>query len=324
MRVLAGIQPSGKLHIGNYFGSMRQLINAQEKHDLFAFLVNWHALTTVRDKDTLEKNTIEAAATFLALGIDPEKCYFYIQSDIPAILELTWYLSTVTSMGLLERAHSYKDKIAKGLTPNAGLFYYPILMAADILAFQANKVPVGKDQKQHLEMTRDIAGSFNNLYGETFILPEPQIPEEVAIVPGIDGEKMSKSYDNYIEIFEEPGALKKKVMSIVTDSTPLEEPKDPETCNVFALYKLFATSEELDEMRSNYRGGGFGYGHAKKALLQKIKEYFEPYRDKYNEYISNPSKVIEIMKYGAEKASKIAEETLSDVREKVGVEYSSR
>jgi len=321
MRVLAGIQPSGKLHFGNYFGSMKRLIASQDDNQLFAFLVNLHALTTVKDGKILENNTIEAAATFLALGLDPDKSYFWVQSDVPAHIELTWYLANVTSLGLLERAHSFKDKVAKGITPNSGLFFYPILMAADILLYQANKVPVGKDQKQHLEMTRDIAGSFNNIYGETFSMPEPDIPKEVATVPGIDGEKMSKSYNNCIEIFEEESNLKKKVMSIVTNSTPLEEPKDPDKCHIFSLYKLFASAEELEQMRDKYQSGGYGYGHAKKELLIRIKKFVEPYRDKYQNYISRPDTVTDILRSGAKKASAVANETLEIVREKVGMNY---
>lgn len=321
MRILAGIQPSGKLHLGNYFGSMRQLINYQEGNELYAIIVNLHALTTVHDGDLLKKLTIEAAADFLALGMDPKKSVFFVQSDIPEHIELTWYLSNVTSMGLLERAHSYKDKIAKGLIPISGLFFYPVLMAADILLYQAEKVPVGKDQKQHLEMTRDIAQSFNSVYGETFILPEPDIIEDLATVPGIDGEKMSKSYNNYIEIFEDEKTLKKKVMSIVTDSTPLEQPKNPDKCNVFALYKLFASDEEIKDMRSKYQAGGFGFGDAKKALLQKINDYFAPYREKRMEYTSKPDLVRDILNEGAKKARSCAQETIELVRSKVGVLY---
>lgn len=321
MRILAGIQPSGKLHLGNYFGSMRQLINYQEGNELYAIIVNLHALTTVHDGDLLKKLTIEAAADFLALGMDPKKSVFFVQSDIPEHIELTWYLSNVTSMGLLERAHSYKDKIAKGLIPISGLFFYPVLMAADILLYQAEKVPVGKDQKQHLEMTRDIAQSFNSVYGETFILPEPDIIEDLATVPGIDGEKMSKSYNNYIEIFEDEKTLKKKVMSIVTDSTPLEQPKNPDKCNVFALYKLFANEDEIKDMRSKYQAGGFGFGDAKKALLQKINDYFAPYREKRMEYASKPDLVRDILNEGTKKARSRAQETIELVRSKVGVLY---
>jgi len=321
MRILAGIQPSGKLHLGNYLGSMRRLIEYQETSDLFAIIVNLHALTTVRDGKLLANLTMEAAIDFLALGIDPEKSVFFVQSDIPEHAELTWYLSNATSMGLLERAHSYKDKTAKGFIPNSGLFFYPVLMAADILLYQSQKVPVGKDQKQHLEMTRDIAASFNNLYGETFIIPEPDILDDVAIVPGIDGEKMSKSYNNYIEIFEDEKILKKKIMSIITDSTPLESPKNPDKCNIFTLFKLFANEKETEEMRLKYQSGGYGFGDAKKALLEKIIEYFAPFRDKRKEYASKPDIVRDILSIGAKKARERAKQTIEIVRSKVGVLY---
>jgi len=321
MRILAGIQPSGKLHLGNYLGSMRRLIEYQETSDLFAIIVNLHALTTVRDGKLLANLTMEAAIDFLALGIDPEKSVFFVQSDIPEHAELTWYLSNATSMGLLERAHSYKDKTAKGFIPNSGLFFYPVLMAADILLYQSQKVPVGKDQKQHLEMTRDIAASFNNLYGETFIIPEPDILDDVAIVPGIDGEKMSKSYNNYIEIFEDEKILKKKIMSIITDSTPLESPKNPDKCNIFTLFKLFANEKETEEMRLKYKSGGYGFGDAKKALLEKIIEYFAPFRDKRKEYASKPDIVRDILSIGAKKARERAKQTIEIVRSKVGVLY---
>ena len=321
MRILSGIQPSGKLHIGNYFSSMRRLIQFQEENELFAILVNQHALTTVREGELLANNTLNAAADFLALGLDPKKCYFWVQSDVPEHTELTWYLANLTSMGLLERAHSYKDKTSKGIMPNSGLFFYPVLMAADILLYQAEKVPVGKDQKQHLEMTRDIAGSFNNTYGETFVIPEPDILEDVALVPGIDGEKMSKSYGNYIEIFEEPKSLKKKVMSIVTDSTPLEEPKNPDKCTVYALYKLFANRDEISEMRDKYKKGGYGYGSAKKDLLKKIEDYFAPYREKRKKLISDPDTIRDILKDGAKKARVVAKDTIELVRQKMGIKY---
>jgi tryptophanyl-tRNA synthetase len=321
MRVLAGIQPSGKLHIGNYFGSMRRLIEYQETSDLYAIIVNLHALTTVRDGKLLANLTMEAALDFLALGINPEKSVFFIQSDVPEHAELTWYLSNATSMGLLERAHSYKDKISKGIVPNSGLFFYPVLMAADILLYQSHKIPVGKDQKQHVEMTRDIAASFNNIYGEIFVIPEPDILEEVAIIPGLDGEKMSKSYNNYIEIFEDEKTLKKKVMNIKTDSTPLEKPKNPDKCNVFALYKLFASETEVKEMRARYEAGGYGFGDAKKALQEKMIEYFAPFIEKRKEYASKPDIVRDILAFGAKKARERAKQTIELVRSTVGISY---
>jgi len=242
-RILSGIQPSGTLHIGNYFAMMRPMIRFQAEHELFCFIVNYHALTTVDDGGALRANTLEAAMDFLALGLDPERAHFWVQGDVPEVAELTWILACQTSLGLLERSHSYKDKIAKGITPSCGLFTYPVLMAADILLYQANIIPVGRDQKQHVEITRDIAERFNNVYGETFTLPEPLINDDIAVIPGIDGQKMSKSYDNTINIFEDEKALKKKVMKIVTDSTPVESPKNPETCNVFNLYRLFAPAD---------------------------------------------------------------------------------
>lgn len=321
MRILAGIQPSGKLHLGNYFGSIRRLIQYQETSELYAIIVNLHALTTVREGNRLSEFTIDAATDFLALGMDPDKSVFFVQSDIPEHTELTWYLSNVTSMGLLERSHAYKDKIAKGLVPNSGLFFYPVLMAADILLYQSNKIPVGKDQKQHVEMTRDIAASFNNVYGETFVIPEPDILDDVAIVPGLDGEKMSKSYNNYIEIFEDEKSLKKKVMSIKTDSTPLESPKNPDKCNVFTLYKLFANETEIKEMRGKYEAGGFGFGDAKKALYEKMIEYFAPFREKRKELDSKPDVVRDILAIGAKKAREKAKETIELVRSKVGIVY---
>ncbi len=244
MRILSGIQPSGTLHIGNYFGMMRSMIRYQKEHTLFCFIVNYHALTTVAEGPRLAADTLGAAADFLALGLDPEKSFFWVQGDVPEVTELTWILSNVTPMGLLERAHSYKDKIAKGIAPNHGLFAYPVLMAADILLYQADRVPVGKDQKQHLEMTRDIAIRFNYLYGDTFVVPEAEIDDDLAVIPGIDGQKMSKSYGNTIDIFEDEAELKKKVMSVVTDSRGVQEIKDPDTDNLFALISLFMTSEE--------------------------------------------------------------------------------
>ncbi|HEY5621600.1 MAG TPA: tryptophan--tRNA ligase, partial [Pontiella sp.] len=280
MRILSGIQPSGKLHIGNYFGMMKPAIELQEQGEAYLFIANYHALTTVHDGDALRQMTMDVALDFLAAGIDPKKTAFYRQSDLPEVNELAWILSTLTPMGLLERCHSYKDKVAKGIAASHGLFAYPVLMAADILAVNANVVPVGRDQKQHVEVTRDLAIKFNNTFGEVFTVPEPSIREHVAVVPGIDGQKMSKSYDNTIEIFAEGKPLKKRVMSVVTDSKELEDPKDPETCNVFALYKLLSTEEEQVDLAERYRAGGLGYGHAKTELLEKINEHFAPMREK--------------------------------------------
>ena len=321
MRILSGIQPSGALHLGNYFAMMKRMIEYQEKHELFCFIVNYHALTSVFDAERLRKQTFEAAVDFLALGIDPEKSYFYIQSDIPEVTELTWLLSNVTPMGLLERAHSYKDKKEKGIAANHGLFAYPVLMAADILLYQADRVPVGKDQKQHLEMTRDIAIKFNQTYGETFVIPDAEIPEDVAVVPGIDGQKMSKSYGNTIDIFSPKDELKKKVMSIVTDATPVEEPKNPDKCNLFAIYSLFLDKEGIAELRERYLKPGLKYSDIKKELIEVIWNYFEPYREKRENYLKNPDLVYDIMKMGAKKTREVALPTLEKAREAVGLNY---
>ena len=321
MRVLSGIQPSGGLHLGNYFAMMKRMIEYQKNHTLFCFVVNLHALTSVFNPAALRKNTFEAACDFLALGIDPEKSYFYMQSDVPEVTELTWLLSNVTPMGLLERGHSYKDKLAKGIPANHGLFAYPVLMAADILLYGADLVPVGKDQKQHLEMTRDIAIRFNQTYGETFVVPEADIPDEVAMVPGLDGQKMSKSYGNTIEIFASQPELKKKVMSIVTDSTPVAEPKNPETCNLFAIYSLFLDDAGKEELRRRYLKPGLKYGEVKKELAEVIWQYFAPFREKRNQYLSDHEGVHRIMKHGADKARAVAQGYLEKVRQAVGLNY---
>jgi tryptophanyl-tRNA synthetase len=264
--------------------------------------------------------TTDVALDFLACGIDPDKTAFYRQSDVPEVHELAWLLSTLCPMGLLERCHSYKDKIAKGIAASHGLFAYPVLMAADILAVNSNIVPVGRDQKQHVEVTRDLAIRFNNAFGEVFTIPEPSIRENVAVVPGIDGQKMSKSYDNTIEIFNEGKPLKKRVMKIVTDSREMEDPKDPDTCNVFSLYKLLATEEEQAALAERYRAGGMGYGHAKTELLDKINEHFAPMRDKRRELADNMDYVEDVLRHGAEKASALARETLRKARQAVGLE----
>lgn len=320
-RVLSGIQPSGSLHIGNYFGAMKRIIDWQEKSDLYCFIVNLHALTTVFDGPALAKNTLDATLDFLALGLDPEKCTFWIQGDVPQHTELTWILDNHTSMGLLERCHAYKEKIAKGLTPNHGLFAYPVLMAADILLYQANLVPVGKDQKQHVEVARDIAGSFNHIYGDLFTLPEPLIDDNMATIPGLDGQKMSKSYKNTIDIFLEKNDLKKRVMSIVTDTRGVDEIKDPDRCNLFALYKLFTTPEQIAEMRERYLKPGLKYGEVKKELLEIIWDYFAPHREKRAELAGRPDTIHDIMKAGAAKARAKAEATMDEVRRRVGLIY---
>ena len=267
MRILTGIQPSGKLHWGNYFGAMKSMFDLQAKgEDMFMFIANFHAMTTVRDGAELRAATREVALDYLACGLDPAKTIVYRQSDVPEVQELAWYLSCLTPMGLLERCHSYKDKMAHGFDATHGLFAYPVLMAADILIMQSDLVPVGKDQKQHLEVTRDLAIKFNNAFGEIFKIPDAYIPDTVATIPGTDGQKMSKSYHNTIELFDV--SAKKKVMGIVTDSKTMEEPKEPEGNSIYELYKLFATPEEVAQMAASFRAGNYGYGHAKKALLE--------------------------------------------------------
>lgn len=319
MRILTGIQPSGTPHIGNYFGAMRQVCNIQDKGETFLFIADYHSLTTGPSPDALRSRVLELALNYLACGVDTEKTVLFRQSDVPEVCELTWILNNVTPVGLLERAHSYKDKIAKGFAPNNGLFSYPVLMASDILIYQSNLVPVGKDQKQHLEITRDIAIKFNNQYGEIFTIPDELIPDEVAIVPGIDGQKMSKSYNNTIPIFGKEKEIRKAIMNIVTDCKELEEPKDPDHCNVVALYKLVATPEELEEMKERYRAGGYGYGHAKVALFEKLWNYFEPMRKRRAELESDIGYVWQILAAGAEKARAEATRTMDKVRRAVGL-----
>ena len=321
MRILSGIQPSGTIHIGNYFGMIKKMIESQDKGELFAFIASYHALTSVKDKEFLEKNIFEAAVNFLSLGMDPKKSTFWVQSDVPEVLELYWILSNHTPMGLLERAHSYKDKTARGLATNHGLFSYPVLMAADILLFDSNIVPVGKDQIQHVEITRDIANTFNNTYGDILTMPEALIDENVATVPGTDGAKMSKSYGNTIDMFNSKKALKKQVMKIVTDSTPLEEPKEWKNCNVYKLCELFMNNDELKELQNRYATPGEGYGHFKLTLLDKINEYFAPYQEKREYYMQNKDEVKDILSFGAKKAKQIAQAKLEQIREVVGLIY---
>ena len=321
MKILSGIQPSGQLHIGNYFGMMLPMIRNMEKGELYAFIVNLHALTTVHEKEKLALGTLEAAADFIALGLDPDRCTFWVQGDVPEVTQLTWILSTLTSMGLLERCHSYKDKIAKGIAPSHGLFSYPVLMAADILLYQAEIVPVGKDQKQHLEVARDIGMRFNHVFGETFVIPEPAIEESVATVPGIDGQKMSKSYDNTIPIFLEGKLLKKRVMAIQTDSTPVEEPKNPDTCNLYNIFKLFAPTDRLTEVRKLYVEGGAAYGYIKQELVELIGNYFKEARTKRAELLQDKDRLKRILAKGAQKAREKAAPTLDLVRQRVGLKY---
>ncbi len=319
MRILSGIQPSGTLHIGNYFGAIQKIVQAQEQGDLFAFIASYHALTSVKNKEILKNNIFEVAVNFLASGINPEKSTFWVQSDVKEVLELYCILSNHTSMGLLERAHSYKDKTAKGLGANHGLFSYPVLMAADILLFDSQIVPVGKDQIQHVEMARDIATSFNHTYENIFTLPVSKVDEEVATVPGTDGAKMSKSYGNTIDMFGSKKALKKQVMGIVTDSKGLDEVKDYQTCNIYTLCKLFMNENELKNLQDRYATSGEGYGHFKLTLLDKITQYFEPLAQKREQLISNPQGVKEILEFGASKARKIASKKMEIIREAVGL-----
>ncbi|MHC4771047.1 MAG: tryptophan--tRNA ligase, partial [Planctomycetota bacterium] len=306
MRVLSGIQPTGKLHIGNYFGAMRQHLQLQAENDGFYFIADYHALTTNPEPQQYKEHTLDVAKDYLALGLDPEKTVFWRQSDVPEVTELAWILSCVTPMGLLQRCTSYKDKVEQGLSPVHGLFAYPVLQAADILMFDSHLVPVGADQKQHIEVTRDIAIKFNNIYGEIFVIPEEHILKSVAIVPGLDGRKMSKSYDNTIEIFEPENKVKKKVMRIVTDSTPVEDPKDPETCNAFAFLKLVADENELAEWEQKYRHGGTGYGTVKKRVVELLHEYFRPFRQKRQELDDNADYVEEVLCKGAQRARAVA------------------
>ncbi len=320
MRILSGIQPSGTIHIGNYFGMVKKMIESQDQGELFAFIASYHALTSVKEKEVLEQNTFEAAVNFLALGMDPEKSTFWVQHHVKEVLELYWILSNHTSMGLLERAHSYKDKTAKGIQANHGLFSYPVLMAADILLFDSNIVPVGKDQIQHVEMTRDIANSFNHHYNtDILVLPEAKVDEVVATVPGTDGAKMSKSYNNTIDMFNTKKKIKKQVMGIVTDSKELDEPKEWENCNVYKLCELFMNEDELKELQQRYATPGEGYGHFKLSLFDKINEHFEPYAQKREHYLNNPKEVHEILAHGASKAKKIAAAKMEVIRDTVGL-----
>ncbi|MEQ8764071.1 MAG: tryptophan--tRNA ligase [Planctomycetota bacterium] len=321
--VVSGIQPSGTLHLGNYFGAIRQHIDFHTKHESYYFIVNYHALTTVNDKDALERYTLDVALDYLALGFDPEHSSLFLQSDVPEVTELAWIFLCLTPVGLLERGVSFKDKVAQGLSANAGLFTYPVLQAADILAYGGTLVPVGADQKQNLEISRDLAQKFNLTFcpeDEPYLpLPDPYILEDVAVVPGIDGRKMSKSYGNTIGIFDEGKPLKKKVMSIVTEATPLEEPKDPDNDNVFALIKLFATPEQRDEIAAAYRAGGYGHGDAKKALLGMIDDTFAEARAKRHELAKHPDDVRDILKTCAGRARRKAKEIMTGVRERVGL-----
>lgn len=320
-KILSGIQPSGQLHIGNYFGMMLPMIQRMDQGELYAFIVDLHAMTSVAEGEKLAKGTMNAAMDFMALGLNPDRCIFWVQSDVPEVTELTWILSTLTPMGLLERCHSYKDKVAKGIAASHGLFAYPVLMAADILLYQADLVPVGKDQKQHIEVARDIAIKFNNQFGETFVIPAPVIDDNLATVPGVDGQKMSKSYGNTIDIFQDEKGLKKSVMAVKTDSTPVEDPKDPDTCNLFNIFKLFASADRLSEVRELYVNGGAAYGRIKLELVDILWVYFGEARKKRDELEQDQGYVREVLKKGADKARQKAAVTLDLVRERVGLKY---
>lgn len=319
MRVLTGIQPSGLLHIGNYFGAIKQMLELQESSDLFIFIANYHALTSLKDAQALKQNTIETAITYLALGIDPQKATLWVQSDVKEVLELYWILSSYTPMGLLERAHSYKDKVAKGIAANHALFSYPVLMAADILLFDAELVPVGKDQIQHVEITRDIAQKFNNDHGEIFTLPEFKVDENLQTVPGTDGAKMSKSYGNTIDLFTTEKQLKKQIGKIVTESVPLEAPKEYAACNVYNLCKLFLDEEGQQALQERYRRGGEGHGHFKMYLKELIWDHFAEARERRAYYLEHTDEVMDILDEGARKAAKIARQKIEIVRDAVGI-----
>jgi len=319
-RVLTGIQSSGRQHLGNILGAILPAIQMSNdpKNEAFLFIADLHSLTSVKDAGLRKENLLATAAAWLACGLDPEKTVFYVQSDLPECTELTWYLNCFTPFPMLANAHSFKDKSSNLSDVNAGLFDYPVLMASDILLYDAEVVPVGKDQKQHLEITRDLALSFNHRYGDTFVAPEVSISEEVMAIPGTDGRKMSKSYGNVIDVFLPKKQLKKQVMGIQTDSIPLEGAKNPDICNVFALYKLLATASQTAEMSNRYRAGNYGYGHAKTALLELILEEFSEARDRFDHFMDHPEEVFAALKHGADKARPVAKETLLRVRTKLG------
>jgi tryptophanyl-tRNA synthetase len=319
MRILSGLQPSGALHIGNYFGMIQRAIALQAEGEAFYFIANYHALTSVRDPEVLRENSRRVAVDFLACGFDPDRGALFMQSDVPQVAELEWILSTVTPMGLLERAHSYKDKLARGMVASAGLFTYPVLMAADILIYDSDVVPVGKDQKQHIEITRDLAGKINETYGQVFKLPEPRIHAATETVPGIDGLKMSKSYGNTIDIFGDEKEMRKKVMSIVTDSKPVEAPKDHAASTIFQLYSLFASKDEIAEMRERFQKGGTGYGDFKKRLFEKLWEYFSPMRKRREEILADKIYVDSVLVRGARRANEVANDVMMRVRSAVGL-----
>jgi tryptophanyl-tRNA synthetase len=319
MRILSGLQPSGALHIGNYFGMMRPAVALQAEGEALYFVADYHALTSLRDPEMLRANSRRLALDLLACGFDPERATLFRHSDVPQVTELAWILSTVAPMGLLERAHSYKDKLARGMSANVGLFSYPILMAADILIYDSDVVPVGKDQKQHIEITRDLAVKMNETYGDVFKLPEPRIQPETDTVPGIDGQKMSKSYGNNIDIFGDEKEMRKRVMSIVTDSVAVDAPKDPATSTIFKLYSLVASKDEIANMRERFLKGGTGYGEFKKELFEKLWEYFAPMRKRREDILRDQSYIDDVLANGARRANAIADQVMDRVRKAVGL-----
>lgn len=326
-RALTGIKPTGKPHLGNFFGAIQPALALMQEFQCYFFVADYHALTTVKDADQLRQDTLEIAAAWLACGLDPEQHYFYRQSDLPELCELSWILSCQASKGLLNRAHAYKTLVDQNIEQNVdpdknvnmGIFQYPVLMAADILAFDCHVVPVGLDQKQHVEIARDIAESFNHHYGETFVVPEPMIQESVQTIPGVDGRKMSKNYDNTLPLFSDAKSLRKKVMQIVTDSKELDEVKDPSTCNVVALYRLVASDEQVAQMEANYRAGSYGYGHAKQALFEQLEHYFQEAQHKYNTLMEDTSRIEDLLAKGAEKVRPILEQKMASVRRAIGL-----
>ncbi len=318
--VLSGIQPSGKLHLGNYFGAVKQYLELIEQgHECYYFLANYHALTTIRNRQELLDLTWQAAVDYVALGLDPERCYIYRQSDLPEVCELQWILTTITPMGLLERCHAYKDKVAQGLPADHGLFAYPVLQAADILIVSANLVPVGQDQKQHIEVTRDIAQRFNRIYGEVLTVPEPYIRADAAVVPGTDGRKMSKSYGNTIDLFAPENVVRKQIFGIVTDSATVEEPKDPDRSTLYQILKLFCTPEEAREWAERFRRGGLGYGEVKRVLFEKFMEELGPARRRREELSRDPDYIEEVLRYGAVRAREVGAALVRRVRDAVGI-----
>jgi tryptophanyl-tRNA synthetase len=319
MRVLSGIQPTGRFHWGNYFGAIRQYIELQDEDESYYFIANLHALTTIRDREQLWQNTMEAAIDLLALGLDPQRAILFVQSDVPEVSELCWLLMTGTPLGLLERCHAYKEKKAKGLKADTGLFTYPVLMAADILAYDADIVPVGEDQVQHIEVTRDLAGSFNHQFGETFILPKAKVLDHSAKVPGTDGQKMSKSYHNTLEVFADAKQQHKQIMRITTDSRPMDQPKDPATDHLYQLYSLFADATQREAMAAMYRRGGFGYGEVKQALADAAEKYFANARARREAFVNQPELIARILREGADRARQKAATVLRRAQLACGV-----